>query len=165
MLSMPVFDIMLLLLIQFFVYNSRIYCKHTSLFAILTYVFGFLLTCIRHYFPRSGGLLNRSWRCAREFHPSEDLSELSPLPESCGWTGAPVWMQSWRAACQGRFWMDWLARHLMAVDWCGFPHRWVLAHPSSRSYIHWCCYSSRIWPVAPVFVKVHRGVIIYPLTS
>ena len=35
--------------------------------------FGFFLTCIRHYFPRSGGLLNRSWRCAREFHPSEDL--------------------------------------------------------------------------------------------
>ena len=34
MLSMPVFDIKLLLLIQFFVYNSRIYCKHTSLFAI-----------------------------------------------------------------------------------------------------------------------------------
>ena len=32
--------------------------------------------CIRHYFPRQGRRLEPRWRASREFHPSEDLSEL-----------------------------------------------------------------------------------------
>ena len=52
----------------------------------LSYCLSF--TCIRHYFPRHG---RQDWTAVgtalREFHPSEDLSELPPLLETVAGQG------------------------------------------------------------------------------
>ena len=37
---------------------------------------------VRRFFPEPRQRLNGSWRCSRVLHPSEDLSELSPLREA-----------------------------------------------------------------------------------
>ena len=41
-----------------------------------------MLAPVRRFFPEPRQRLNGSWRCARVLHPSEDLSELSPLREA-----------------------------------------------------------------------------------
>ena len=38
-----------------------------------------MLAPVRRFFPEQRQQLNGSWRCSRVLHPSEDLSELSPL--------------------------------------------------------------------------------------
>ena len=41
-----------------------------------------MLAPVRRFFPEQRQQLNGSWRCSRVLHPSEDLSELSPLREA-----------------------------------------------------------------------------------
>jgi len=41
-----------------------------------------MLAPVRRFFPEQRQRLNGSWRCSRVLHPSEDLSELSPLREA-----------------------------------------------------------------------------------
>ena len=41
-----------------------------------------MLAPVRRFFPEPRQRLNGSWRCSRVLHPSEDLSELSPLREA-----------------------------------------------------------------------------------
>ena len=41
-----------------------------------------MLAPVRRFFPEPRQRLNGGWRCSRVLHPSEDLSELSPLREA-----------------------------------------------------------------------------------
>ena len=139
-------------------YNTGCHCSEFWLFWIFANLYSTLL-------PRVG----------RTTEPQMALrTGISPLRGSL--RAAPIAWKLWldRSTCVNAVMARGLPRPLLNGLTRSSPYgRRLMRFPaqvssgaSFVSLVHsLMLFSSRIWPVAPVFVKVHRGVIIYPLTS
>ena len=94
-------------------------------------IVSFLLACIIRQSPGVGNSKTRPGGLLREFHSSEDLSELPPLRDPA-YRGAVAGqgyhcgrMRSWRNRLPCLLLSGWIyARHLIGRRLCGNPHRW-----------------------------------------